>query len=481
MSLSAYIRYDHNGRIVPGGPIVTKNKPAVGNWQVVAEGTNVTLVGQLRAFVKLNRYNKPLAGSLFLGKSKPATGKWLEVNATYEGAVVPTTTTTTSTLIPTTTTTTTAGINIYNIYAINLNSFPTQDPSWIAYSRTSVTVYSAPNQPYGPGCQLFLNPELTAPLSNNSNVPGAVRRVGQSETYSYSASMGGFVGNYPDNLTKSFHIGGRTANLNYFATNYINQPNLATATFNNLFTAWSAGASQLTPGLQLYTDFNLTNPWSDSNTWLSEGVSMTYGFPAVPNNPVYQITNGIVDSQSGVVSQYAYNAINGTGVQSSAVPCNEFYGNGVTLAPGVTALAVGVTVYNGWTGSSWANLGWPYLTDQTYIYTVNGSSVITSAELCSSITTTTTSTTQNIVYADYEASRFTQFLCPPETGVTLNIGVPDGNIATASIIYCTFTPNFVSNDTIHIKFNVSGTYYTRRFITNNDATSATPTGSPVAC
>lgn len=99
MSLSAYIRYDHNGRIVPGGPIVTKNKPAVGNWQVVAEGTSVTLVGQLRAFVKLNRYNKPLAGSLFLGKSKPATGKWLEVNATYELPVMPTTTTTTTTII----------------------------------------------------------------------------------------------------------------------------------------------------------------------------------------------------------------------------------------------------------------------------------------------------------------------------------------------------------------------------------------------
>ena len=83
MSLTAYIRYDHTGRIVPGGPIVTGTKPAVGNWQVVTEGTNVTIVGQLRAFVKLNRYNKPLAGSLFLGKYKPATGKWLEVNATY--------------------------------------------------------------------------------------------------------------------------------------------------------------------------------------------------------------------------------------------------------------------------------------------------------------------------------------------------------------------------------------------------------------
>lgn len=102
MSLTAYIRYDSQGRIVPGGPIVTKTKPTVGNWQVVSQGTSATLVGQLRAFVKLDRYNKPLAGSLFLGKSKPATGKWIEVNATYEGPIAPTTTTTSTstTLVP---------------------------------------------------------------------------------------------------------------------------------------------------------------------------------------------------------------------------------------------------------------------------------------------------------------------------------------------------------------------------------------------
>ena len=196
MSLTAYIRYDSQGRIVPGGPIVTKTKPAVGNWQVVTEGTSVTLVGQLRAFVKLDRYNKPLAGSLFLGKSKPATGKWLEVNASYEIPVAPTTTTTTST---------------------------------------------------------------------------------------------------------------------------------------------------------------------------------------------------------------------------------------------------------------------------------------------STSTTTTTTTTSNLIYADYEASRFTVYLCPPQTGAIINVGVPGGDIATASIIYCNFQPTFTSNDTIFVKFNVDGTYYTRQFITNSTATSATPTGSPVAC
>jgi hypothetical protein len=83
MSLTAYIRYDSTGRLVPGGPIVVAEKPAVGNWQPVTQGTNVTLVGQLRAFVKLDRYNKPIASTLFFGKKQPASGKWLEVNATY--------------------------------------------------------------------------------------------------------------------------------------------------------------------------------------------------------------------------------------------------------------------------------------------------------------------------------------------------------------------------------------------------------------
>ena len=108
MSLTAYIRYDSTGRIVPGGPIVTSTKPANGNWQPVTEGTAVTLSGKLRAFVKVDRFGKPLAGSLFLGKTQPATGSWIEVNATYELPVAPTTTTTTSTTaIPTTTTTST--------------------------------------------------------------------------------------------------------------------------------------------------------------------------------------------------------------------------------------------------------------------------------------------------------------------------------------------------------------------------------------
>lgn len=301
MSLTAYIRYDSQGRIVPGGPIVTKTKPAIGNWQVVTEGTSVTLVGQLRAFVKLDRYNKPLAGSLFLGKSKPATGKWIEVNATYEGAVAPTTTTTTSSSTSTTTTTTTQAV----VYSFNLNYIPR----------------------YG----------------DNGSLACALY------------SQGPFVTFYS---------------------------NVAT----------------LVSGSVLYNDPQLTSPYSGTGTeaWFAG------------------INNG---TQSAM--QIGSVTYGNTGIILSIIPCSQI--------------------------------------------------------------TTTTTTTSNLIYADYEASRFTQFLCPPQTGAIINVGVPGGDIATASIIYCNFQPTFTSNDTIFVKFNVDGTYYTRQFITNSTATSATPTGSPVAC
>lgn len=170
MSLTAYIRYDSQGRIVSGGPIVTKTKPAVGNWQVVTEGTSVTLVGQLRAFVKLNRYNKPLAGSLFLGKSKPATGKWLEVNATYEGAVAPTTSTTTST-----TSTTTTISSLYRISGQNATN---------ACSGTGDAFFT--NDAYGEAPNLCANNYVTTtadlPFSIGSTVYVYSVPVGQYKT-----------------------------------------------------------------------------------------------------------------------------------------------------------------------------------------------------------------------------------------------------------------------------------------------------------
>lgn len=177
MSLTAYIRYDQNNRIVPGGPIVSKTKPAVGNWQVVTEGSSVTLSGQLRAYVKVNRFGKPIASSLFLGKTKPATGRWIEVNATFEGSATPSTTTTTTTSAPgtttttttqipiTTTTTTTSAIHAINVYvqggSSNSNLCPqgsTGSGTQVIYANTpvlqtgTIAYYDAGgNQPMIPG------------------------------------------------------------------------------------------------------------------------------------------------------------------------------------------------------------------------------------------------------------------------------------------------------------------------------------------
>ena len=170
MSLTAYIRYDSTGRLVPGGPIVVAEKPAVGNWQAVTEGTNVTLSGKLKAFIKVDRFNKPIAGSLFFGKNKPATGKWIEVNATFTGGATPTTSTTT-TAVPTTTTTTTEGVKSIYVYRNDINSNTLVlrnydiDPNlYYFYTASAFLVYY--QGPIGIGTQFFYNQALTQPIES---------------------------------------------------------------------------------------------------------------------------------------------------------------------------------------------------------------------------------------------------------------------------------------------------------------------------
>lgn len=108
----AYVRYDSHGRIVPGGPIISAQRPKVGFWQSVSDaiGTSVTS-NSLRAFVRIDAYGRVVPSSLLLLAGAPSAAdsgtSWLEINATYI-PYVPTTTTTTTTIIPTTTTTTTA-------------------------------------------------------------------------------------------------------------------------------------------------------------------------------------------------------------------------------------------------------------------------------------------------------------------------------------------------------------------------------------
>ena len=107
----AYVRYDSQGRIVPGGPIISPIRPKVGFWQPVSNviGTSVTSNAS-RAFVRLDAYGRVVPSSLLILSHAPGDADsgtyWLEINATYR-PFVSTTTTTSTTLPPSTTTTTT--------------------------------------------------------------------------------------------------------------------------------------------------------------------------------------------------------------------------------------------------------------------------------------------------------------------------------------------------------------------------------------
>lgn len=85
----AYVRYDSQGRIVPGGPIISPYRPKVGNWQPVTKaiGNSVLTSNSLRAFVRLDAYNRVVPSSLLLLSQAPSSADsgtyWLEINATY--------------------------------------------------------------------------------------------------------------------------------------------------------------------------------------------------------------------------------------------------------------------------------------------------------------------------------------------------------------------------------------------------------------
>lgn len=90
----AYVRYDHQGRIVPGGPIISAKPPKVGNWQAVSNvlGTNTTGSSGsnvLRAFIRVDYFNRVVPSSLVLLNKEPGDANsqttWIEVNAQYRG------------------------------------------------------------------------------------------------------------------------------------------------------------------------------------------------------------------------------------------------------------------------------------------------------------------------------------------------------------------------------------------------------------
>lgn len=101
----AYVRYDHQGRIVPGGPIIQAKPPKVGNWQAVSNVIGTNTIGPsgtyaTRAFIRIDAYNRVVPSSLLLLNKEPGDANsqtsWLEINAQYRGDGKTTTTTTTT-------------------------------------------------------------------------------------------------------------------------------------------------------------------------------------------------------------------------------------------------------------------------------------------------------------------------------------------------------------------------------------------------
>jgi len=125
----AYVRYNSQGRIVPGGPIISPYRPKVGNWQPVSKaiGNSVLTSNSLRAFVRLDAYGRVVPSSLLLLSQAPGDADsgtyWLEINATYR-PYVPGSTTTTTTTVPISTTTTTSTTDPYYYYLTNKYNCP---------------------------------------------------------------------------------------------------------------------------------------------------------------------------------------------------------------------------------------------------------------------------------------------------------------------------------------------------------------------
>jgi hypothetical protein len=99
----AYVRYDSQSRIVPGGPIIQAKPPINGNWKAVSDviGNNTTGSNGniLRAFIRLDMFGRVVPSSLVIQTKEPSDANsrtgWVELNAVYRGNQSTTTTTTT--------------------------------------------------------------------------------------------------------------------------------------------------------------------------------------------------------------------------------------------------------------------------------------------------------------------------------------------------------------------------------------------------
>ena len=180
---TAYVRYNSQGRIVAGGPIISPIKPKNGNWIAVSNvlGSNTTGTNGniLRAFIRLDMFGRVVPSSLVIQTKEPldansGTG-WIELNAIYRGSGTTTTTTSSSTSTTTSTTSsttsTTTTMNPYSRY-----SYFTQqgDQQWFfkyAYTGIYQNVFCNPitlwfsNTSIGIGTRVYYDSANLYPLN----------------------------------------------------------------------------------------------------------------------------------------------------------------------------------------------------------------------------------------------------------------------------------------------------------------------------
>jgi len=203
----AYVRYDHQGRIVAGGPIISAKPPKVGNWQAVSNviGTNWTGssgTNVLRAFVRIDYFNRVVPSSLVLLTKEPGDNNsqttWLEINAQYRGNGITTTTTTTLPPISTTTSTTTAvpttsTTTTQAVYSFYTNLIPNYTSGCIACTNYPngpfVTFYSNVST-LTLGSVLYNDPALTSPYSGVNDGWFATDNNGVISSIRIAASTG---------------------------------------------------------------------------------------------------------------------------------------------------------------------------------------------------------------------------------------------------------------------------------------------------
>lgn len=146
---TAYVRYDSQGRIVAGGPIISPIRPKNGNWRSVSSVIGSSNIGTngnvLRAFIRLDMFGRVVPSSLVIQTKEPldansGTG-WLEICASVYGI----TTTTSTSSSSTTTTSSTSSTSTTTSTSTSTTTTTSTSTSTTTTSTTSTTTTINPD------------------------------------------------------------------------------------------------------------------------------------------------------------------------------------------------------------------------------------------------------------------------------------------------------------------------------------------------